>query len=64
MYKYLHIPTNSVICICEIDKQRRKKMIGIKILNILEPIGPIVGMVNMMLVGWAINLILKVVGLA
>ena len=39
-------------------------MIGIKILNILEPIGPIVGMVNMMLVGWAINLILKVVGLA
>ena len=64
MYIYLHIPTNSVICICEIDKQRRKKMIGVKVLNLLEPIGPIVGIVNMMLSVWAIEAILKVVGLA
>ena len=64
MYKYLHIPTNSVICICEIDKQRRKKMIGVKVLNLLEPIGPIVGIVNIMLFAWALEFVLKVVGLA
>tara|TARA_R100000541_G_scaffold6576_1_gene14164 strand:+ start:211 stop:405 length:195 start_codon:yes stop_codon:yes gene_type:complete len=64
MYIYLHILAYLLLCVCEIDKQRRKKMIGVKVLNLLEPIGPIVGMVNMMLVGWAINLILKVVGLA
>jgi hypothetical protein len=39
-------------------------MIGVKVLNLLEPIGPIVGMVNMMLVVWAVETILKVVGLA
>ena len=39
-------------------------MIGVKVLNLLEPIGPIVGIVNMMLSVWAIEAILKVVGLA
>ena len=64
MYKYLHICVNSVLCICEIDKQRRKKMIGVKVLNLLEPIGPIVGIVNLTLSVWAIETILKTVGLA
>jgi len=39
-------------------------MIGIRILNIIEPIAPIVGIVNIMLFAWAIEAILKVVGLA
>jgi len=39
-------------------------MIGVKVLNLLEPIGPIVGIVNMMLSVWAIEAILKIVGLA
>ena len=39
-------------------------MIGVKVLNLLEPIGPIVGIVNLILATWAIEAILKVVGLA
>ena len=64
MCKYLHIPTHLLLCVCEINKQRRKDMIGIRILNIIEPIAPIVGIVNIMLFAWAIEAILKIVGLA
>ena len=39
-------------------------MIGVKVLNLLEPIGPIVGIVNLTLSVWAIEVILKIVGLA
>jgi len=39
-------------------------MIGVKVLNLLEPIGPIVGIVNLTLSVWAIETILKTVGLA
>ena len=43
---------------------REKNMIGTRILNIIEPIAPIVGILNIVLFVFAIEAILKVVGLA